>query len=689
MQPTITHRIPTFLAGLALLAPLGLAAQAPHGSRLTAETFGSASGDVPLPGLGLVLELVDGHTDQPRLRLFGGVPGHPAAILVAGERAAQAGVGPHGTQLLLGLNLRTLRGTFDARGMFELPLEGLAGLPEGSHVYAQGLHTGVLTLADGPLVQASHGIELGRHVDRPEPLGFDVLLPHLPAERALGSHRGLAELLQDALDSAGDSLRLALEVEASLGLGIEVVDAKAGGKVSVEFTVTRTEEGLYEVVLGADVAALVGVSGGTGAEAGLEGSLGLGGARLYHFHSAPGAARGMLGMTLALAFPDSAPVAEGLLGSGGAERVSELFELLDELQGRSLELEAFLRHAIDTQVTIAEAFRDRARSNLVAAKRALANAAWHEVPGRFAQVAVRNGQLAAATVLLRAANAAREQASLQLTLLRATLEARRAELDRLVQGLARIGRVVSAVALSRVYATEHFDGEELHVTQAAELEGKLGLPFVDVKGLESSLTGEVQRSMRVRVEREKANRPMCATLVISSQSALELVAANVQGFELARTRTIELAQSFERRSGHWEAAGASLGLHVDAHALGTFGLGLQSERGVGRAWSVTLSDEQLAAAGGLATSTSVEGLVARLGAALVEAELQDRRQQNVDFAFSIDVSGNGGGIEIEAEWADQGRRLARTARVAEAVGFVLTGGTQVLDLETGAVTSID
>ena len=38
----------------------------------------NASGDLVLPGLGPILELIDGDTEEPRLRLFGGFPGNPA-----------------------------------------------------------------------------------------------------------------------------------------------------------------------------------------------------------------------------------------------------------------------------------------------------------------------------------------------------------------------------------------------------------------------------------------------------------------------------------------------------------------------------------------------------------------------------------------------------------------------------------
>lgn len=690
MQPTTSiQRSLSILAGLALLAPASSALQ---GTPLRAETFGSVSGDVPLRGLGLVLELVDGQGAQPRLRLFGGAPGHPATLLLSTERPETPAAGPRDTRFLVGPFVSTIQGTFDGRGIFEVPIQGLENLPDDGRIYAQGVHTGLLQFLNGPLVQASHGIEIARRVETVEALGFDDLLPHLPVDRELAGFQGLAELIQDALDSEGDSLRLAIEIEASLGLGIEIVDVKAGAKVAVEFTVTRTEQDLYEVTVGGDVAILAGASAGTGAEVGLEVSQGVGATAIYHFHSAPGAARGMLGMGLALAFPAFSPGGDWMdsdAAQQAIERMADLFDVLNEIDAHSRELETFLFEVVDVQIAKLQTFQTQAQQNLNAAQTALKNAAWYQVPVRTAQVAVHKAIVAASTAAVKAANGARAQAQAALQQVRANLEAKRTELDNLVQGLARFGRIACAVAQLRPYCVEHYDGEELRGTQALELEAKIGAPFVDVKGLESSATGEVEKSLRVRIERQKGERPLRVTVVTGQKKSIELVGAVIAGFELARARTIEVAQTFERGTSGWQAAGTSLSLGVDAHALTSIGLGYQVEQGVGRAWSVYLSNEILFAGGGFDSIFSLERFMECMGAMTVGLELQDRRQKNRDFAFSVDVTGNGGGIEIEAEWADQGRGLSRSVTLAEATTFVLEGATQVIDVTTGVVTQMN
>ncbi len=684
-----TRRFLSLLAGLALLAP---AATAQQGAALRAETFGSASGDVPLPGLGLVLELVDGQAAEPRLRLFGGAPGHPATLLVSTQRSDAPVAGPRNTRFLVGPVVHTIEGSFDGRGIFEVPLAGLADLSDEGRVYAQGVHTGLLQFLDGPLVQASHGIELARRVEQTDPLGFDDLLPHLPDDRELAGFEGLAELIQGALDSERDSLRLAIEIDGSVGLGIEVADVKVGAKIAVEFTVTRTEQDLYEVAVGADLALLAGASVGTGVEAGAEGSQGLGATAIYHFHSAPGAARGVLGMGLALAFPAFSPGGDWLdsdVAQQALEHLAGIYGLLNELEAHSIELEAFLFGVADAQVAKLQTLHSQALKNLATAQTALKNAAWHQVPVRVAQVAIQKAIVAASSAAVKVATNARAKAQQALDQVRANLEAKRAEVDAVVQGLARFGRIATAVAQLRPYTVEHFDGEELRGTQALELEAKLGLPFVDVKGLESSVTGTVEKGVHARIEREKGDRPLRVTLIGSTQKSLELVGASIAGVELARTRTIEIAQTFERGVSGWQAANSSLSWAVDAHALTSVGLGYQVEQGVGRAWSVSLSDEMLLAGGGLESISSLETLMESVGTFEVGMELQDRRQKNRDFAFSIDISGNGGGIDIAAEWADQGRRLSRSTTVAEAATFVLEAATQVIDVHTGNVTQLN
>src|SRR5262245_22611128 len=101
MSTHTNHSRTPFLAPLAL--GLALAAGPASGQQvhLTTETYGQASGDTPGADLGLVLELVDGGTADARLRLFGGMPGHPAAIVVSASKVESAPA-PNGAVVLVG-----------------------------------------------------------------------------------------------------------------------------------------------------------------------------------------------------------------------------------------------------------------------------------------------------------------------------------------------------------------------------------------------------------------------------------------------------------------------------------------------------------------------------------------------------------------------------------------------------------
>ena len=681
-----------FQSPLAVLT-LALLAGSASAQGFSAETFGRASGDVPLRGLGLVLELVDAASEQPRLRLFGGAPGHPAMILLAGSRLEAPVAGPRATSFLVDPGAQPIHGTFDARGYFEVPLPDPERFQEGRPIHAQGMHTGILELADGPLVQLSHGLSLERRAVAPStPLGFDELLPHLPAERQIAGFSDLAELIQTALDSSGDSLRLALEIEASVGLGIEIVDAKAGGKLGGEFTVTRGEDGTYEVAVGSELTVLAGVSAGTGAEAGLEGSQGAGSTTTYRFHSAPGAARGILGMLLATGpmgkSPDSFLQQSGILVSA-AERIVEIQEAIEFMRANAQELERFLLEVVDVRIAAASAFHSQAYGRLVAAQNALGSAAWHQVPVRAAQLAVQRAVYEASRVGLQAAQALRNQTNASLQQVKSAIAQKSAEISAFLETIARAGRIASAVSQLRSYAMAHHDAIEFQLTSGAELEAKLGVPFVDVKGLENSATVSKQMSQRVRLEKKTAERPLRLTVKTVFERQTTVVLACIVGCEVQRTRTVEIAQVYERRKGSgWQSAGASIGLELDTHALSTMGLAVQREQGIGRSWSVSIADELFLSSGGLPSLTSIEDLPAYCGSMELALELQDRRQDNLDFAISIDISGNGGGLEIEAEWADQGRGLARASTVAEAMQ-VLNGAGQAIDAARGTVANLD
>ncbi|MBL4769927.1 MAG: hypothetical protein JKY61_01975, partial [Planctomycetes bacterium] len=214
----------------------------------TAETYGFASGDLPIRGLGLVLELVDGSSEAPKLRLFGGPAGHPASISISAD--SDSARTPQGAKRLIGDSNTVHEGSFDWMGYYEVPLEG--PLTEGAQFFAQGTHVGIFDLAGvgQALTQNSNGLQV--HVVAPTdtPISVGEFRPHLPQEQAeLPGTAGLAERLQRCLNSNGDSTKISLYVEGNGGAG-----ANVGGQGSMEILVQRTSEGTYEVILAADLA---------------------------------------------------------------------------------------------------------------------------------------------------------------------------------------------------------------------------------------------------------------------------------------------------------------------------------------------------------------------------------------------------------------------------------------------------
>src|SRR5690606_3977682 len=111
--------------------------------------------------------------------------------------------------------------------------------------------------------------------------------------------------------------------------------------------------------------------------------------------------------------------------------------------------------------------------------------------------------------------------------------------------------------------------------------------------------------------------------------------------------------------------------------------------GIGRAWSVSIADSMFLSQDGLASLSSPAALLERPGHLVVAPELPARRQHNPDFAFSVDVTGNGGGIEIEAEWSATGRALSGAPSVADAVGRVGHRPLRIVDAQAGMATTVE
>ena len=665
---------------LALLALGSLAsAQETPFPTYSAETYGSVSGDVPMRGLGLVLELVDGGTAAPKLRLFGGVPGQPASILVG--RAPARIDGPRDMTRLVEGPAYTFRGTFDWLGYFEVPLAG--ALEPGVSIYAQGVHTGILELAPGgePLVQLSNGLQVTGNEDEQTTLSFDELLPHLPEDvDDLPLTATLAERLQTYLNSEGDSTKIKLHVEGSGG-----AFANGGLEGEVELLIERTAGGAYELRMSSDLAATVGVELAEGLEANAKAGVGM--SRVFRFHSAPGVARGLLGVMAAVRFPNLTPsrwlADSGLLGDP-AEHVERLKAAVDFAEQHAAEAEAFLWNVLDAAQRDAEVRRDQALPALRDALRRLAAAAWCARPACLARVAVCGARYGAAAAQAELCAAARLRGEQVLALAKGVVEKHREELRAVLAVLARGPRIVSALLQLRGYAADHFAASELRTKQSAGAELSIPLP-VKVVGLGAGIERELEMTVSVLFEEPTEHAPRRIVVTRQLEDDATVAAAFILGGEYERKHTGSLVETFELDADEDFHKTTAITLERDVQARGFLGRLVAVGTGVGRTTALSLErDLTIGPDFELGAFLMGQGRDT-LGETEVGFELQDRRVRTVECDFIVSIAGNGGGFELDIEWTDQGRLLSRSQTIREAVASIFDAADQIPDPERDAV----
>jgi len=669
-----------FTTSLALLA-LGSLASAQETSFPTysAETYGSVSGDVPMRGLGLVLELVDGATPAPKLRLFGGVPGQAASILLG--RAPAHVDGPRGMTQLVDGPAFTFRGTFDWLGYYEVPLPG--SLDPGVSIYAQGVHTGVLELAPGggPLVQLSNGLQVTGDPDEDTTLSFDELLPHLPEDvEDLPLTATLAERLQAYLNSAGDATKIKLHVEGSGGYF-----GNGGAEGEVELAIERSADGFYELRMSSDLAATVGVEVAEGLEASAKAGVGM--SRVFRFHSAPGVARGLLGVLAAVRYPNLTPgrwLAEsGLLGDP-AEHVARLKAAVDFAQQHADEAEAFLWNVLATAQQDAEARRDQALPPLRDALRRLAAAAWYARPACLARVAACAARFASAAAQAELCAAARTRGEQALAFAKGVVEKHREELRAALALVARGPRIASALLQLRGYAADHYVGSELRAKQSAGAELSIPLP-VKVVGLGAGVERELEMTVSVLFEQPTEHTPRRIVVTRQLEDDATVAASFIAGGEYERKHTGKVVETFELGADEGFHKTMAVQLERDVQARGFLGRLVAVGTGIGRKTSVSLErDLTIGPDFELGAFLLGEGRDT-LGETEVGFELQDRRVRTVECDFIVSIAGNGGGFELDIEWTDQGRLLSRQQTIREALGSIFDAADQIPDSERGAV----
>jgi len=656
----------------------------------SAETYGTASGDVPMRGLGLVLELVGGDSQEPRLRLFGGPAGQPAAIVLAANAAERPG--PRGSVQLVEDETITLNGAFDWRGYFEVALP--ADAPSVGDFHAQGVHVGVFDLAGPgePLVQVSNGLHVFPTPEEDRSIGFDDLLLHLPPRQEhLPASATLAERLQRYLDSPGDEVKLKLHLEGSYGV--------AGAESEAEFVVVRTEDGPYEVRLGADFAGTLGIEVADPLGITFKGDLGT--TVVYRFPSAHGAARGLMGLLLPQQNPYLSPEA-ALLESGvlpDAQQTVEALELTIRLARADMDqAKALLRDVLDVAADAARSTRDQARSRLKKASAELAAARWTDRPYWTLRVAVRSGVYFAAEAAYQASRIAQEDGAKALELARGVVQEHESELREVLAKAARGVRIASAVAQLRGYVLDHFAGIEVRVKGSGAI--SLGLPLpVRPTYWDVSSAREVEAQVAVLLEDIVGTEVgrISVTFQLEDETDLSLSGAPGPGVLIGggvdreRKHTIVHVETFEldRSTGAYARTEASTSLERDVELRGLAGssatVGFVRGQGHGRKRSVSLSpDLEGPELGAILRGEGLE----RLGAMEIGISMQDRRVRSIENDLIFGALGVGGGWELDIEWSDQGRKAAGSKTIREAIDELLHGPSHVPDEESERVATL-
>lgn len=676
-----TFRNPTSKRS-ALIAAALLAATAAPGSAAAAtyqsETYGRASGDTPLPSLGLVLELVDGDTTAPKLRLFGGVPGNAATILVSG--AADAVAGPHGSTVLLAGQPIPISGTFDWMGYFEVSIDELPDRAAGvERVYAQGMQTGAagIDATLGTMLELSNGLEFFPAPDPVQsPFSLADLKPNLPEHRLIEMQdaEGLEAKLRTALNSPGDEVVVTLEVSASVAI---VAAVNVGGEIGLGAKVTRRDDGRYDVEIGGDAAAKAGVEACEGVEANAK--QGVGGTRIFRFHSVAGVARGLQGLTFALRFPNL-QLGRTLAESGAFDAIAAGIE---ELRQRHEAARALFNQAENALWTIAgqrlEVAKDRCQTANAAYRRAKSDLDGARFPtiGMYANVAVRYAIYRAALANYDVARAAYDVAKTAVETAKQGMEEARLRLVTALDAIARVGRIGLVIAQTGTFAKDHYAGFEVRLTAAAEAEAMLGIPGVKLAGVGAGVEGELSQQIALRWEEKTEHAPRRVTITRTFEQKTKLVAADGIGAEVENQRTFSLVDAFEIAKDESKWVEHSAKLTTDNRLSGMIGALVVQKTGIGRTRELWINQEELLGKiGNVLALFADDGLVAAadgMGFTEVGFSLQDRFVDSIDFGLGISYAGYGGGIEGSIAWSDRGGKLEKSTTIHDAVeGLIAT-----------------
>lgn len=660
-------------------------------------TYGRASGDVSLPGFGLILELVGGDTPSPRLRLFGGIPGNHASILISGT-PTEADDGQGNITLVAG-QPALISGRFDGRGRFEMPLEDL----DGGTYYAQGTQTGAITIdpTDGPVFELSNGLGFAPRTGPDTTLELTDFLPHLPTDRVPELSAALLtsdieQAMRTALNSTGDAVTLKLELSGNAGAG-----ANGGGKTEVEVEIKRTAGSRYELTLAREAAVTAGIEAVEGVEA--NAAVGFGAKMVFRFESIEGCLYGVKGVALALMFPRLAP-GKALMESGVvADGFMAAQTLVNELQARQQlarqqveQARALLTSLMNGSLADARSGRDRAYANYLRAYYAYHGSYWktwnllYDLGRTYAAYAAANVRHAATLVLCNAAQ-------LALTIAEAAEEFVRQLVRDAAQELARLGRIAWTIIQMRPYATDHFIGTEICLNGSIDAEATVGIPGVSLPGVGLGVSGEVKKEQKIRWEYAREGRPLHITISRQFEVKGQVKAGAGIAAELTSKMSVELEDVFSIDGNAWPLhteSKATLGSNLDVAGYIPVPVGpaISMKRALGRNWSVSMAQGDLLILLARASLPSLlidpQGAIETIAGTSVEFTLQDRLETGFVGKLGISAGGNGGKLGGSLIWKDQGRKLQVETTIGDAVENLSNDALEMVAPLAGAAIDI-
>jgi hypothetical protein len=617
-----------------LVAAAALSAAAQEGDHFQSEPFGAPSGPGVFRTLGLILEHVPESGGPGSLRLFGGVPGEPAAVRIGTTLAAEPG--PDATTNLVGSGALVIRGTFDSTGAFAVRLADLPRELLASGAYAQGIQAG--ELAWGPIPREGFAMSQGLHLERvPAALPVANPLAHigsrLPESRRAELDAALASsdlvaFLSTALDSDGDEVGVKLDgdLQATIAPGVSL-----GGKAAFEAVVARESASSYSVSVKREAAVLANV--GAGDFAGVEGARGLGSRVIFTFPSANGAARGIFGLWLAQRIP---------LGTS-------LPELPDR---RPLEQAELAWTAARAQVAVAAA-------RVCAARVSVARAGSGEC-GPFALLAK-----AAAMNVLAAVQAVLNGVQQVETRAFGALQSARAQFESALSCFWMVQRLLFEVDGARRYALLHAAGQELTFNTTAEFKLSLLGSVVTIQGNDLGFKSGIERAVAVRIGKLVAGSAVPVEVTLRRKKALEAWAGVVVGGRASLERAIVGRVGFEMGPGASSARTEEVAVEADAWARYEESVGLRqglpiqgitSTSGIGRKVAFSVPLDELASALG-----AIDGQGAGLAALATmqgDMDLCDYRVEGYVARYGINAGGTGGSIGLQMLVKDSGEALA-------------------------------